>query len=486
MVLGSQRQVVPKHVKEALQLMANPVSAGKAAVLLVVSLVIILGGIIFVKAPSTIVLITAGGAVMTLSVFWGVKWDDIQDDILQSLKAMFIPILILLAVGMLVGAWIISGTVPLMVYYGLKILSPSSFLLVAALVCSLMSVMTGTSWGTMSTVGIALMGVSAGLGVPLYYTAGAIVVGAIFGDKLSPLSDSTILASGVSNVELREHCKYLLWTTVPGYLISLLLYAVLGFQFRQGTVEGQSLQLILSTLEKTFNLNPILFLPPVVVLVLIIMKKPTLPVFGVGIMLGVVLAIVFQGASLKAIAIALNTGYATATKVAIVDKMLMRGGLSSMLGSTALLIGAAFFGAPLRTAGVIQVLVDWIQKVAKTPKSILFSGFTVHCLAFMVVGSYYVTYAVLAPMITPLYDKFGLHRKNFSRSIEDTGTAFAPVIPWSVTGAFTISTLGIDYSHYILYAPMTYLGLVFALFYIFTGIGIAKADPEPLAKGAAV
>ena len=367
MVLGNQRQVVPKHVKEALQLMANPVSAGKAAVLLVVSLVIILGGVIFVKAPSTIVLITAGGAVMTLSVIWGVKWNDIQDDILQSLKAMFIPILILLAVGMLVGSWIISGTVPLMIYYGLKVLSPSSFLLVAALVCSLMSVMTGTSWGTMSTVGIALMGVSAGLGIPLYYTAGAIVVGAIFGDKLSPLSDSTVLASGVSNVELREHCKYLLWTTIPGYLISLILYAVLGLQFRQGTIEGQSLQLILSTLEKSFNLNPILFLPPVAVLVLIIMKKPTLPVFGVGIVLGAVLAIVFQGAGLKAIAIALNTGYATATKVAIVDKMLMRGGLSSMLGSTALLIGAAVFGALSGRPGLFKFSWIGFKKLRRHP-----------------------------------------------------------------------------------------------------------------------
>lgn len=454
----------------------NQLSPQKALVLLIISVIVVFGGIIFVKAPTTIVLIVAGMAVSALGMLWGIKWKDIENDIVESLKAMFVPILILLCVGMIVGTWILSGTVPVMIYYGLAVLQPSTFLLAVALICSLMSVMTGTSWGTISTVGIALMGVSTGLGVPLQFTAGAIVVGAIFGDKLSPLSDTTVMASAVSDVDIVDHIKHLLWTTIPGYVISLILYTVLGARFASGEVSGEKLQLIMSTLDQTFNLNPILLLPPVVVLILIFMKKPTLPTFAVGIILGGLLAMIFQGATLAGVASAMNGGFTSSTKVDIVDSMLIRGGLKSMLGTVALLIGAGIFGAPLKTTGVIQTLLDWVMKVAQQGRTVMLSTFLSHGFLFMITGSYYATFAVLGPMIKSLYDKFGLHRKNLSRTLEDTGTAFAPVVPWSVTGAFIIGTLGVSYTDYILYAPMTYLGLVFALIYIFTGIGIAKVD----------
>jgi len=457
----------------------NQLSPQKALILLITSVIVVFGGIIFVKAPTTVVLIVAGMAISALAMIWGIKWQAIEEDIIESLKAMFVPILILLCVGMIVGTWILSGTVPVMIYYGLAVLEPSTFLVAVALICSLMAIMTGTSWGTISTVGIALMGVSTGLGIPLEYTAGAIVVGAIFGDKLSPLSDTTVMASAVSGVDIVDHIKHLLWTTIPGYLISLIVYFILGTKFASGEIAGDNLQLIMSTLDSTFNLNPILLLPPIVVLVLIFLKKPTLPTFTAGIILGGILAMIFQGADLKSVALAMNGGFTEATEVGIVDKMLLRGGLKSMLGTIALLIGAGIFGAPLKTTGVIQTILDWVMRVAKQGRTVLLSGFLSHGFLFVITGSYYATFAVLGPMIKPLYDKFGLDRKNLSRTLEDTGTAFAPVVPWSVTGAFIVGTLGVSYSDYILYAPMTYLGLVFALIYILTGIGIAKTDkPE--------
>lgn len=463
--------------------MERKLNATKAFILLLVSVLVVLAGIIFVKAPSTIVLITAGATVIILSVFWGIKWNDIEKDLIESLKAMLPAILILLGVGMLIGAWILSGTVPVMIYYGLKILSPPTFLFATAIICSLMSVFTGTSWGTISTVGIALMGVSTGLGIPLYYTAGAVVVGAIFGDKLSPLSDTTVMASAVSDVDIVDHIKHMLFTTIPGYVISLILYLVVGFQFGGGAIKGENYQLILSTLEGKFNLNPILILPPLVVLFLIYKRKPTLPVFAIGIILGALLAAIFQGSNLSAIANALNKGYTTTTNVKIVDSMLIRGGLSSMLGSVALIIAAACFGSPLRSCGVIQVLLDTIQKVAKSGKTFMASSLLTHAFLFMITGSYYVTFAVFGPMVKSMYDKFGLHRKNLSRTLEDTGTALAPMVPWSVTGVFCATTLNVPTGQFILYAPMLYLGIVFALIYIFTGFGIAKADTKKESEG---
>lgn len=395
---------------------------------------------------------------------------------MDSLRSMLPSILILLAVGMLVGSWILAGTVPVMMYYGLKILTPSTFLVAAALICGLMSVMVGTSWGTISTVGVALMGVSVGLGIPLNYTAGAVVVGAIFGDKLSPLSDTTIMASAVSDVDIVEHIKYMLFTTLPGYIISLILYFIIGSRFSGGTIEGGNLELILNTLQSNFNLNPVLLLPPVAVLFLIYKRKPTLPVFAIGITLGGALAMIFQGSSILSVAGALNTGFTTSTGVDLVDTMLLRGGLRSMLGTVALLIAAGVFGSPLRTSGVIQTLLDKITSSVKNGKGMSAAIYLLHGGLFSITGSYYVTFAVLAPMVRPLYDKFGLHRKNLSRTLEDTGTAFAPIVPWSVTGAFIASTLDVETVKYIAFAPMTYIGIILGLVYAITGFKVAKTD----------
>ncbi|MUK90346.1 Na+/H+ antiporter NhaC [Ornithinibacillus sp. L9] len=449
-------------------------STWKAILLLVLSFTVVLGGILYLGAPTTIVLISAGVLVMILSLIWGIKWKTIEEDLVETIKSMLPAILILLSVGMLIGAWMMSGTIPLIVYYGLISIDPSMFLIITAIVCSVMSIMAGTSWGTIGTVGVALMGVSIGLGIPVHYTAGAVVVGAFFGDKLSPLSDTTIMAPAMAGVKLVDHIKHMLWTTIPGYIISLILYLILGFQFGGQMDNSENVDLILSTMSNNFNLNPILIIPPLLVLVLIYFKKPTLPVFGVGIIVGCLLAVIFQGRDLLEVFAALDTGYSDATNVPIVDEILQRGGMSSMLGTVAILISAAIFGSPLKSAGVIQILLDKIVEFAKSGKAMMTSSLTLHSILFTITGSYYVTYAVIGPIISPLYDKFGLQRKNWSRTMEDTGTALSPIIPWGVTGAFVAETLQVSTGEFFLYAPMTYLGIIFALVYIFSGIGIAK------------
>jgi len=451
-------------------------STGRSIFLLIIAIATLLTLVIFVKSPTTISLAISAMIEIIFCMVWGFTWDELQRDIIENVKRMMPAVLILLCVGMLVGSWILCGTVPLLVYYGLKFLSPGIFLFAACIICSITSIFTGTSWGTLSTVGIALMAVSAGLGIPAYYTAGAVTVGAIFGDKLSPLSDTTVLASAVAEVDIREHMKHMLYTTLPGWIISLILYLFIGLSFKKGTFNAEMTDLIIKTIADKFNLNILLLLPPIIVLYLIFKGKPAIPVFGAGIILGAIFALVFQGAGIKTIATTLNSGFQISTGVATVDKMLMRGGLSSMLGTVALLIFSAVFGSPLKTAGVIDMIVNKIQEVAKNDKQIMVSTYILHSLLFTIIGSYYVTFSAFGPIFKKVFDKYYLHGKNLSRLLEDTGTAFAPLVPWSVTGAFVASTLGVATGEFALFAPMLYLGIILGITYSITGFKIIKID----------
>lgn len=231
---------------------SGKLSNRKAMVILAVSVAVFLTGLIVIKAPSAVVLIASGSVATGLGMLWGVKWELFHEGIIRTITSFLPAILILIAVGMLIGSWIVCGTVPLLIYYGLKSISPSWFLVTSLLLCTAMSVATGTSWGTIGTVGIALMGVSSGLGIPLPYTAGAVVTGAIFGDKLSPLSDTTVLASGVSGVYIFDHIKYMLWTTLPPFIIALVLYAIIGIRVSGAMPEKGQIDLILATLESSF------------------------------------------------------------------------------------------------------------------------------------------------------------------------------------------------------------------------------------------
>ncbi|MBQ1228857.1 MAG: Na+/H+ antiporter NhaC [Firmicutes bacterium] len=453
-------------------------TSGRAMIILLASAACILLGALVIKSPTVVNLIIAGLVASFLAMMWGVKWDTIQEDILDFARRMFPAILILIFVGMLVGSWIQAGTVPIMIYYGLKVLTPKFFLVIACIICSLMSVMTGTSWGTVATVGVALMGVAQGLGVPQSWTAGAVLVGALFGDKMSPMSDTTVLAPAVSGVEVIDHIKYMLYTTVPSYIISLVVFFIVGLKFGDGSVETEQYNLIISTLESTFNFNPILIVPPIVVLVMIFKKVPILPSFAVGIALGVVFAMIFQGSSLVDVLTALNKGYTQTTEVAMVDSMIKRGGISSMLSSVAIVIAAATFGAPLKSAGVIDFVVEKIVKVATNQRNVLLCSYGFHMLLILIIGGYYTTFSIAGPVLQPLYDKYGLDKANLSRCLEDTGTTFSPLVPWCSNGVYFTTTLGVAYSAYAFTTPMCYLCLVFALIYIITGFKIKQAPKK--------
>ncbi|NCB64158.1 MAG: Na+/H+ antiporter NhaC, partial [Clostridia bacterium] len=405
----------------------------QAILMLILGIAVIIVGL-RMGLNNRIILLFDGVLMCVLACLFGIKYDSLQADMKATISSMLVAILILIAVGVLVGTWMISGTVPVMIYYGMKVLTPGLFLPIVCIVCTLMSTMAGTSWGTLATVGVAFMGVAQGLGVPLPVTAGAICVGAFFGDKISPLSDSPVLVSSVTDVPLMEGIKHSLCSTGPAYLLSLVFFAVYGLRFSGGAVGGETYDAILSAVTSQFNLSPLLLLPPVVVIILIVLKKPTLPTFTAGIFVAAVLAAIFQGETVKTIATAMYSGFVSDTGVTVADSMLTRGGFTSMLGTIGLLIAAGVFGAPLRTAGVVDTLLVFVRKVAKNSRIMVTGVLLLHAVFFVITGAYYVSYPVVGPMVKDMFPEYGLDKKNLMRIMLDTGTGLAPLIPWATTG----------------------------------------------------
>lgn len=450
---------------------------GKALLMVGIALLTIIVGKLFLKLDTTLVLFISAALVScTAVIFAGIPWAKIEEQIAVGIRQMGIPVIILMEIGMLVGAWMVSGTIPTIMYYGMIIMNPRYFLVLTCISCSVMSVASGTSWGTLSTLGVALMGVALGLGIPLPYVAGAIVVGSFFGDKMSPLSDSTIVAAASCNVDLLAHIRHMLYTTVPGYVVSLLLYLILGFQFGGGTIQNEEYQIILTALQENFVINPLMLVPPILVLALILMRKPCLPTFAAGIASAVLLAVVCQKVEFTAAMQCVVSGYTETTGISLVDGLLNRGGLSSMLSTVGLVLAAGVFGAPIKASGAAEAIFREVKKFAKTPVQLMILCTIMHPIFILIAVTYYVTYPVMGEMVGPVYEEYGLSKKNLSRTFEDTGTISAPLIPWGMAGAFIASTLGIGPGEYWMYMPLTWMCALTGIVLAITGIGVAKTD----------
>ncbi|ALM51993.1 Na+/H+ antiporter NhaC family protein [Halomonas huangheensis] len=441
--------------------------------LLCIAIGTLLVSIMLLGIPTAVSLIVAGSLAMGLCLLWGIPWARLEADLLKGIQAMLVPILILICVGMMVGVWMLSGTIPAMVTLGLELLTPALFLVVACLSCSMMSIMAGTSWGTLSTIGVALMGVAIGLDIPPAWAAGAIITGTFFGDKLSPLSDTTVMAAAVCEVNIVSHIRHMLYSTLPAYLIALGVYAWLGSSISVaeiGTAEQTSE--IISTLHTLFNTNLITLIPPLVVFGCILLKKPVLPSFAIGIASGACIALLLQHASLSEIGQAMNGGYAANTGIEMIDDMLSRGGLQSMMSTVAVLIAASVLGTPFKSAGTLDAAITMLNKRQAGRRQVLGGSMGLHSLAFLLTGSYYVTFSLLGPLLRPLVANSGTPTKNLSRIMEDTGTTLSPLVPWGVTGAFTAATLGVSTADFFIYAILCYATILFSLFYVLTGIGL--------------
>ncbi len=431
------------------------------------------------------------GSIIAASIAgWvlGMPYREILDGMTKGIVTALPAILILVVVGLLIGVWIASGVVPIMIYYGLKILAPGYFLVATAVICALISLATGSSWSTAATVGLAMMGVGQALGISPGMTAGAVISGSYFGDKMSPLSDTTNLAPAVAGTQLFTHIRHMVYTTMPALLIALVLYALIGlFTHTSGSVQTPEYTTMLTTLKATFNLSPWLLLAPAAVLYLVWKKTPALPALIIGTLTGAVLLLLLQrqtfagqpGGGIGALLSSLYSGYESTTGVAAVDELLTRGGLTYMLDTIALIIVALSFGGIMEASGMLECIAGNILKLARSTGALI-TATIVSCFAMNALASdQYLAIIVPGRMYRNAFFRRGLHPKNLSRALEDSATLTSPLIPWNTCGAYMSSVLGVSSFTYLPFAFLNLLSPLISIFYGFTGITIQKIEDDP-------
>ncbi|MFW6140263.1 MAG: Na+/H+ antiporter NhaC [Acidobacteriota bacterium] len=432
--------------------------------------------IVLLDQPAHIPLILAAAVAAGVAVYLKYSWKDIQDGMIHGINLAMGAILILMVVGTMIGTWISGGIVPTMIYYGLKVLSPGIFLGATMIICSIISLGTGSSWSTAGTVGVALIGVGHGLGIPVAMVAGAIISGAYFGDKMSPLSDTTNLAPAVAGTDLFSHIRHMVYTVVPGYIIAIGLFAFLGIRFSGGAIESQNIEIMLTTMESQFFIHPLLLLLPILVILMVILKIPPLPALLGGTVLGALFAVFTQSQSLAEIIQAAHSGFISKSGVAMVDDLLTRGGLMSMMETVALIICALSFGGIMEKTGMLEALAAaLLKRVRRTGSLVATTIFS--CIGMNIIAAdQYIAIVVPGRMFKNAFDAKGLHPKNLSRALENAGTMTSPLIPWNSCGAFMGATLGVNPLFYLPYAFFNLSVPLISIFYGYTGITMVKAD----------
>ncbi|HIF9353631.1 TPA: Na+/H+ antiporter NhaC [Photobacterium damselae] len=428
-------------------------------------------------------------AVIAAAVAWkiGYSWDDIQNAIIDRLAKTLPAVFILVLVGGLIGSWMVGGTIPMLVYYGLKIISPEYLVLTSFLVTCMVSLCTGTSWGSAGTIGVALMGIATGMDANLAAVAGAVVSGAYFGDKISPLSDSTNFAPVVAGTDLYSHIQHMLWTTIPAFILSAVVFFFVGSHDVTADTPAKVIAM-LANIEQLFSLNIFLLLPPALILWGAIRKLPTIPLMLLAIAIGIFNAVTFQGFSLVTALTAMLNGFnasmfadaglSNVTVVSDVLTLVNRGGMTSMMGVVLLVFCAFSFAGTLALTGALNVLVDLLSKGIKGTASLI--GATIVTTITVVCTTSDGKLALLIPseLFRDTYKRMQLDPKNLSRTIEDAGTIIEPLVPWTNAGVFMAATLGVSTLDYMPWAIQNYSAIFFAMLWAVTGVGIAKAVKE--------
>ena len=433
--------------------------------------------------PIQFLLILAAILASIIAARCGYTWKDMINGIAEKIQSSLPSLLVMVCVGAMIACWMVSGTIPMLIYYGIKIIDPQFLFVTAFFVTAIISTFTGTSFGSAGTAGVAIMGIAIALGVPLEIAAGAVISGAVFGDKLSPLSDTTMLAPIAAGSELYDHIKHLLYTTGSATIVCILEYTGVGLTMDVSKMANpETVNAILQNLEQLYNFNLFLLIPPVLVFWGAYTKKPTIPVLLAASFVAIIMGIIFQGFDLKTATMAFVNGFkvnmipgsADLKVVKPIVSLLNRGGLMGMM-STVLLVFCAFgFAGIFSKAGCIEVVLAKIIHSIKSVGQLITA--TVGSTLFMsiVTGSSYLAILIPGEMFKDLYKKFNLAPKNLSRTLEDAGTCAVPLVPWSVAGTYMATTLGVPTFEYIPWAFLCYTSFVFAIIYGYTGIGIAK------------
>ncbi len=411
----------------------------------------------------------------------GWKWKVLEQGILAAINRSMQAILILMVVGSMIGSWIAGGVVPAMIYYGLMLLSPGIFLFAGCILCSIVALATGSSWTTAGTIGVALIGVGMGLGINPAMTAGAIISGAYFGDKMSPLSDTTNMAPAVAGSTLFEHIRHMIWTTTPSLIIALIVFIFLGMGHSGESVDMSGVTMIMDGMKAEFWISPILLIPPIFVIVMVALRAPALPALIGGIALGVVFMGV-QGVSPLDFGTVLNYGYESSSEIPEIYDLLTRGGMQGMMWTISLVMCAMTFGGIMDASEQLRTLSEMLLKVAKGTGSLVLIT-NLSCIFYNIVAcDQYLAILLPGRMYKEAFEDRRLKNKNLSRCLEDAGTMTSSLVPWNSCGATMSTFLGVPTFTYLPYAILNLVNPLVSIFYGFTGISMEKMTEEEYEK----
>ncbi len=413
----------------------------------------------------------------------GWKWSYVEKGMIKTVNSMMQSLLIIIATGALVGSWIQAGVVPAMVYYGLGILTPGLFLVATMIICAIVSLSTGTSWGTAGTVGIALIGIGGGLGIPTGIAAGAVISGAYFGDKMSPLSDTTNMASAVAGVNLFEHIRHMMYTVIPTSVIAMILYAIIGLRY-SGSTDMSQVDALRNGILESFNINPVLVLPPLLVILMIAFKMPALPGMIFGAVLGSIFAVIFQGVNIGDTLGVWHYGFEFADPDSVMPELvelLTRGGMDSMMWTVLLMLCAMALGGVMECTGMLTSITEGLMHIVKGRGPVVLTTLLTAIFINIIPGDLYLSIAMTGKMYKEVFEDMRLKRKNLSRCLEDSSTLTSNLVPWNACGAYMQGVFGIPQWGAGGYAPYAFLNLICPLvsaFYGFTGITMEKMTEE--------
>ncbi|MFS0878490.1 Na+/H+ antiporter NhaC [Metabacillus niabensis] len=437
----------------------------EAFLLVVCILAIIFTSLFLLKSEPHLALLLCIIVISLIGLLKGFNWSDLEAGIVKGIQNGIQPIIVLGLIGMLIGAWMASGTIPTVMVYALSIIDPSYLLVTSLFSCMVISSLVGSSFTTVSTVGVALMGVGMAIGLPVEWVAGAVISGACFGDKMSPMSDTTNFASGVSSVPLFTHIRHMAITTVPSIIITTIIFIVLGKITPVETASFSEIAKMVTIIESEIDINALTLLSPLLVVILAIRKVPVIPSLIIGIITAGVTAGALQGVSIGKFLTILQFGTSYSIDNELLMSMLNRGGLQSMMWSISLIMIAFAFGGILDVLKIIPVILNGLMKRIKTKGQLILSTAASSFGVNLLTGEQYLSILIPGQSFKGLYDYMQISRKYMSRTLEDAGTLVNPLFPWAVSGAFFAQTLGVEVIDYLPYAFFLYLSPLFSILF---------------------
>ena len=460
----------------------TPKKIGLAAAIITLAILslIFCGGFTFLKFNTQAIFLVAAIAVGVVALLHGYSLKDVEDFFLDGCRGAVLPAMILMVVGAVIGSWIVSGIVPTIIYYGLGFLTPSTFLVAGFAMCCLISFFTGSSYTAISTIGIALLGIGMGLDVNPALTAGMIVSGSLFGDKMSPFSDSTNMAAAAAGTDVFDHVYSMLWTTIPAVVISAILYFILGLKHAGNAMDMTAIDNIRNTIAANFNITPIVLIIPILTIFMTIKKVPPIMALVISAIAGIVFAFIFQPQfAFKTIMDSLGSGFTINTEIADVNKLLSRGGMMNMMGAVCLTFLVLGMGQILQKIGVMDAVLGKLAAAVNSSRALVITTLGACLLTTMVCASQYVAIVLPGQVMQPAYTRLKIKKRVLSRTLEDGGTIFCFLLPWTTSGVYVPGVLGVPVLSYAPYAFFCLACPILCVIYALIDFAIFKEEDAP-------